>query len=152
MHFGQTASHEPVTVQLPNPSLSICSTIANTRRSFSGLPCGRRFRCETFADTNNIALAFLQAATHAPQPMHAAASIARSESCFGTGIAFPSGAEPVLAEMKPPAEMIRSKAVRLTIKSLINGNAFARKGSTVIVSPSSKLRMYVWHVATLYSG
>ena len=39
--------------------------------------------------------AFGQAATHAPQPMHAAASIARSASAFPTGIALPSGAPPV---------------------------------------------------------
>ena len=35
-----------------------------------GWPCGSRPRCETFAATNSIALEFLQAATHAPQPMH----------------------------------------------------------------------------------
>ena len=36
--FGQTASHEPVTVQLPNPSLSICWTILRTRCSRSTCP------------------------------------------------------------------------------------------------------------------
>src|SRR5260370_35330770 len=80
--FGHTASHDPVTVQLPKPSLSICATILATRRSFSTLPCGNSPRCETLADTNNIADAFLHAATHAPQPMHAAASIDRSLSTF----------------------------------------------------------------------
>jgi hypothetical protein len=49
-----------------------------------------------------VALAFLQAATHAPQPMHVAASIARSASGFGTGIAFASGAAPARAVMNPP--------------------------------------------------
>src|SRR6516225_8394462 len=93
--FGQTASHEPVTVQLPNPSASICLTILTTRRSFSALPCGNKFRCETLADTNSIADAFLQAATHAPQPMHAAASIDSSAAAFGTGTALASGAPPV---------------------------------------------------------
>src|SRR3990167_8439528 len=36
--FGQTASHDPVTVQFPNPSSSIAFTILRTRRSFSGFP------------------------------------------------------------------------------------------------------------------
>ena len=52
----------------------------STRRSRSGLPCGKMPRCETFAETNSIADAFLHAATHAPQPMHAAASMASSAS------------------------------------------------------------------------
>ena len=42
--LGQTASHEPVTVQLPKPSASICSTIANARLSFSGLHRDRLVR------------------------------------------------------------------------------------------------------------
>ena len=48
------------------------------------------------AATNSIAEAFGQAATQAPQPMQAAASIACSASAFGTGMALPSGAPPVL--------------------------------------------------------
>ena len=38
--------------------------------------------------------AFLHAATHAPQPMQAAESIASSETSFEIGIALPSGAPP----------------------------------------------------------
>ena len=53
--------------------------------------------------TNNIAEAFLQAATQAPQPMHCAASMARSAAGFGTGKALASGALPVRTETKPPA-------------------------------------------------
>ena len=81
-----------------------------TRRSFSALPWGSRPRWETLAATNSMALAFLQAATQAPQPMHAAASIARSASSLGTGSALASGAPPVFTETKPPAWMMRSKA------------------------------------------
>jgi hypothetical protein len=44
-----------------------------------------------------------QAATQAPQPMHAAASKAVSASYFGTRIALAAGALPVGALMKPPA-------------------------------------------------
>jgi hypothetical protein len=45
-----------------------------------------------------MALAFLQAATQAPQPMQAAAAKAASASVFGTGRPLASGAEPVRAE------------------------------------------------------
>ena len=63
----------------------------------------RAGRPRTFAATNSIAEAFLQAATHAPQPIQAAASIARSDSGFGMGIVLPSGVPPVLTEINPPA-------------------------------------------------
>src|SRR6266571_4900880 len=98
--LGQTASQEPVTEQLPKPSASIWLTMLRARRSFSALPCGSRFRCETLAATKSMAEAFLQTATHAPQPMHAAASIESSAAGLGTGIALASGAPPVLTEVK----------------------------------------------------
>ena len=44
------------------------------RDFLSGSPCGSNARCETFADTNNIAEEFLHAATQAPQAIHAAAA------------------------------------------------------------------------------
>ena len=53
----------------------------------------------SFADVNSIAELFGQAATHAPQPMHVALSNALSDSRFGAGVAWASGAEPVLEEM-----------------------------------------------------
>ena len=107
----------------------------------SGAPCGKNARCETFAAVKSMADAFGQAAAQAPQPMHAAASIARSALCFGTGIEFASGAEPARAEMNPPACTIRSSALRSITRSLTSGNGFARNGSTVIVSPSRNFRM-----------
>ena len=55
------------------------------------------------APANSMAAAFLQEATQAPQPMQAAASIARSAAARGTGRELASGALPVLTEMKPPA-------------------------------------------------
>src|SRR5215831_12808911 len=91
---GQTASHSYVFVQLPNPCASIACTIFNTRRARSGAPCGKNDKCETFAAANSIADPFGHAAAHAPQPMQAAASIARSALCFGMGIEFASGADP----------------------------------------------------------
>ena len=70
-----------------------------------------------------MAEALGQAATQAPQPMQAAASMARSASGLGTRIALPSGALPVGAVMKPPAAMMRSKAVRSTTRSRRTGKA-----------------------------
>ena len=57
----------------------------STRCSRSALPCGNTARCDTFAETKSMAEAFLHAATQAPQPMHAAASMAVSASVFGNG-------------------------------------------------------------------
>jgi hypothetical protein len=48
---------------------------------------------------NSIAEAFGQAATQAPHPMQAAASIAASAASLRIGIAFASGAPPELTEM-----------------------------------------------------
>ena len=90
-------------MQLPKPSASICLTIATTRFDRSTWPCGNSRRCETFAATKSIAEAFLHAATHAPHPMQAAASIAGSASSFEIGIALPSGAPPLFTETNPPA-------------------------------------------------
>src|SRR5437870_7678707 len=106
-----------------------------------GLTLGSSPRCDTLAATNNIAEALGQAATQAPHPMHAAASIARSASRFGTGIAFASGALPVRTVMKPPAWTMRSKAPRSTTRSLMRGKALARHGSIHRSAPSGKVRM-----------
>lgn len=67
-------------------------------------------------------------ATHAPQPMHAAASIGRSEAGFGTGMALPSIAVPVGAVMKPPDAMMRSNALPSTARSFTTGKAAERQG------------------------
>ena len=94
--MGHTAAHSPTFVQAPKPSLSICATSARTRRDASTFPCGREPRCAIFAEVKSIAEAFGHAATHAPQPMHAAAANARSASSFATGTDAASGADPVL--------------------------------------------------------
>jgi hypothetical protein len=97
--FGHAASHSPMFVQFPKSSSLYRATIRNARLDRSAWPCGSKPRCEIFAPVNNAADAFGQAATQAPHPMHAAASIARSALSLGTGIAFPSGALPVCAVM-----------------------------------------------------
>src|SRR5688572_25678197 len=101
--FGHSASQALVLVQEPKPSASICATIFSARSLRSGLPCGNNANCETFALTNNIAEAFLQAATHAPQPIHCAASIASSATFLGIGISLASGTPPVFTDTYPPA-------------------------------------------------
>ena len=95
--LGQTASHSPMFVQCPKPSAFMRSTMATARRSRSGWPCGSRPRCPILAAVKSDALALGHAATHAPQPMHCAASMARSAASFAMGTALPSGALPACA-------------------------------------------------------
>src|SRR4051812_36582525 len=101
--FGQTASHAPVNVHEPNPSLSIWATILSALLFLSGPPWGRSARWAIFAAVNNEADAFLQAATQAPQAIQLAAPKDTSDLSLSIGIAFPSTALPVLMEIKPPA-------------------------------------------------
>src|SRR5438309_10781031 len=101
--LGHTASHAPVKVQEPNPSLSICATMLSARFFLSGFPCGRSARCAIFAAVKREAEAFLQAATQAPQAIQAAAPNEASALSFSMGMAFPSTALPVLTEINPPA-------------------------------------------------
>src|SRR4030042_2532266 len=101
--FGHSASQAPVFEQLPNPSSSIFSTIALTRSLASTRPWGSNVNCDILAETKSIAEAFLQAATHAPQPMQIAESQASSDFSFLDIIEFASGAAPALTEIKPPA-------------------------------------------------
>ena len=82
----------------PKPSCSIASTIAITRLWRSGWPCGKSPKWVILAAVNNMADALGHAATHAPQPMHAAASKAVSASSFGIGIDDASGAAPVFTD------------------------------------------------------
>lgn len=88
-----------------------------------------------------MAEAFLQAATQAPQPMQAAASMAMSAVGFEMGMLLASWGLPVRMETKPPAWMILSKALRSTMRSRRTGKGLARKGSMTISSPDWKLRM-----------
>ena len=143
---GQAASHSEVFVQAPNDSWSMAATILVTRPVRSACPWGKIARCETLAETKSMADAFLQAATHAPQPMQAAASMARSCDALGMGIVFPSGAWPVFTETKPPEAITRSKADRSTIKSRSTGNARALQGSMTITLSSWNRRTWSWHV------
>ena len=67
-------------------------------------------------------------------------------------MALPSGALPVGTETKPPAWMIRSRALRSTIRSLITGKALARQGSMTSVSPCRKVRMWSWQAVVRVRG
>jgi uncharacterized lipoprotein YbaY len=62
-------------------------------------PWGSSARCVILADVKSAAEAFLQAATHAPQPMQAAESKALSAAVLGMRIALPSGAPPTLTDV-----------------------------------------------------
>src|SRR3954454_16667259 len=96
--LGHAASHSRWFVHEPKYD-SIVWTIAIVRSQRSAWPWGNRLRCSSFADVNSCAAPLGHAATHAPQPMHAAASIAVSDTDFGTRIRLPSGALPVGAVM-----------------------------------------------------
>jgi len=76
--LGHSASHSLSLEQLPKHSASILRTMARARRAASGRPWGNSASWEIFAPTNSMADALGQAATHAPQPIQAAASMAFS--------------------------------------------------------------------------
>src|SRR5258706_14847733 len=95
---------------------------------------------------------FLHAATQAPQPIHAAAAKDLSAFSLSTGIEFASTALPVFTEIYPPACIMRSKAERSTTRSFITGKAFARQGSTTMVSPSLNARMCSWQTVFAFQG
>ena len=78
--------------------------------------------------------------------------MAESASCLGTAMLLASGALPVDALMNPPAAIIRSKALRSTIRSRTTGKAPALHGSMVRESPSRKWRMWSWHTVVARSG
>jgi len=59
--------------------------------------------------------------------------MARSALSLGTNTALPSGALPVATEMKPPAAMMPSKALRSTTRK-----ALGLHGSRYSSSPSLK--------------
>ena len=56
----------------------------------STCPCGNNANCETLAPTKSIADEFLHAATHAPHPIHVAASNDVSALVLFIGIALAS--------------------------------------------------------------
>ena len=117
----------------------------SARDARSGWPCGRWPRCATFAAVNNDAEALGQAATHAPQPMQAAASIAASASRLAMRVALASGALPVGARDVAARgdDAIQRAAVDDQVAH--DGKARARQGSSHSSSPSRKLRRCSWH-------
>src|SRR5688572_8927210 len=96
--FGHASSHSPWFVHEPKND-SIVSTIDWVRLYRSAWPWGSRLRCCSLADVNSWAALLGQAATQAPQPMQAAASMAASLTSFGTRMRLASGAAPVGAVM-----------------------------------------------------
>jgi hypothetical protein len=56
-------------------------------------------RCSILAEVNSCPALLGQAATQAPQPMQAAASMAASAASFGIGVRLASDADPVAAVM-----------------------------------------------------
>ena len=96
--MGQASRHSPWLVQEPKNS-SMVSTMASVRRQRSGWPWGSTLRCPSLAAVKSWAAELGQAATQAPQPMQAAASMAKSAASLGTGVSLASPAAPVGADM-----------------------------------------------------
>src|SRR5699024_2623779 len=92
---GQAAVHSPILVQLPNPSASCWATMSSGRLCRSGWPWGNDPSWVIFAAADSVAAAFGHPATHAPHPMHVAASNAWSALSLLTGMLLASGAAPV---------------------------------------------------------
>ena len=75
---------------------------------------------------------------------HEQALVITITAVLGTGRALPSGVPPVFTETKPPAWMMRSKALRLVTRSLMMGKAFDAPrldgdGVAVLETPHVKL-------------
>src|SRR5206468_3596493 len=128
---------------LPKPSASITCTIFRTRVTRSGFPWGIRDRCETFAAVKSMADAFGHAAAHAPQPMHAAASMERSASCFGIGIEFASGAEPAREQiLVHDIEHFEKRCVRRNVACFVNQQFAARLSIFLTPDPQAEVHSY----------
>ena len=82
--LGQASVHSPWLVHEPK-NCSIVSTIASARLNRSDWPWGSELRCHTLAEVNSWAAELGHAATHAPHPMQAAASMAESATLLGDG-------------------------------------------------------------------
>ena len=151
--FGQTASHSPSFEQLPNPSASIRSTIATTRAARSTSPCGSSAEVRDLRAVKSAADAFLHAATQAPQPMHAAASIARSAIVLRDQdrVAVRRAA----AVHRRVAAGLDDAVERAAVDDQILDHRERPARATarcVIVSPSLKRRMCSWQTVLPRSG
>jgi peptide/nickel transport system substrate-binding protein len=90
---GHTSAHSPWVEHGPN-SASSRSTVARARRPRSAEPRPEMARWASLAPATRWAAPLGQATTHAPQPMHAAKSSARSAASCVVGDASASGAVP----------------------------------------------------------
>ena len=96
--LGQASAQAPMTVQPPKPSWLCRSTMLSARVFRSGSPWGSSPRWLIFPPVKSEADALGQAATQAPQPMQAAASMDRSDSFLPTRMLFASRGPPALME------------------------------------------------------
>ena len=128
------------------------STMLTTRPWRSTWPCGSSAEWLILADVNSAAEAFLQAATHAPHPMQAAASIACSATVFGIRMALPSWR--ATGVDRGIAARLDDRVERTAIDDQIldDRERLARQGSRSIVSPSLKRRMWSWQTVVPGSG
>ena len=152
--LGHASWQAPWFVQLPKPSRSCWATMSRTRRVPLGLRPAEACRGgSTLAAVKSMAEALGHAATQAPHPMHWAASMAWSASSLADGNRVGVGGAPGAHRDVPAGidDPVECAPVHHQVPDA-PGNAVARQGSIQISSPSLKIRMWSWHVATMVRG
>ena len=151
--LGQAASHSPWLVQWPKPGLVHRSppSCARADSARAGPGAGER-AARPWPTTKSMAEAFGQAATQAPQPMQAAASMARSAFSLGTGKALPSGARPVGAETKPPDGDDAVEGAAVHDEVLDHGEGLGPPGLERDLVAVLELRMWSWQAVVARAG
>jgi hypothetical protein len=139
---GHTASHSPWFVQEPKPASSMAATMARTRAVRSGCPWGRRPRWRPWPRVKSMA----EALGRRPRRRRSRCTPPRpwpGRALLGDADRVPSGRRRWARDEAPGGDdPIEGAAVDDEV--LDDGKALARQGSIVIVSPSSKLRMWSW--------
>ena len=150
--LGQTASHSPWLVQLPKSFRVHLVDHRGGTSIFFRLALGERVEVPHFGRHEEHGRG-VRAGRHAGAAADAGGpSIESSALSFGYGNIVGLGGISCAHRNEPPLAMIRSKALRSTIRSLTTGKAAARHGSMVKTSPLWKLRMWSWQVVVARRG
>ena len=151
--FGQAREHSPWFVHVPKPSASICCDHREHAVVALGLALGqeREVRDLRRDEEHRRAVRARRgagAAADALSRVHRAlGAVLRDEDRVAVRRVARRR-----REMKPPAEMMRSKDERSTMRSLRTGNGVTRQGSSVMTSPSLKVRMWSWQLVVPRRG
>ena len=126
--------------------------VSRTRRQRSACPCGSRPRCPTFADMNSIADAF-GTGRHAGAAPDTGRRVERPvRRDFGDRRRVRVRRAPRVGRDKAARLNDRGRRPPIDDRSLSTGNAAARHGSRVSMSPSLKNRMCSWQTVVARFG